>query len=613
VETAVISYRVADFLKKHAPFQAVDDEDLLALARGGRVRFHEPQDFILWQGEPHRLHVFVIQQGTVSLWSESADGSKLRDVRGAGDMLGIERYNDAPACLHTARSESDVIVYAFPAADFEAFVLKYPHALQYVSAESRVTPDYQSPNARRDLPRIFLHDLVGGRAPATCNASDSIAEVARRLLATRAEAIVVTDADRRPRGVLTGEAFLRWAAEGWGSAQDSVESLLHETPTTAAPDASVVDGLLTMGSADVGALAITHDGSVNGRVEALVTRRDLTPLFGDHPAELLRLVRVAEDTTALRELADRSRAFVLDHLTGAGSVEWLARFTSLVDAAVVTRIVSLSGAGQVPASWCFSGSSGRGESLTRMVPTLLAVFEDGVPEPVARSTHRQVFDALLECGYLPRVDLPFETDFYAAGAGSWAARYHNWVRDPVMQQAHRARSLFDVRQVCGHQPLWNGVRQTVADTVDRDFVLLMANDCLDSLPPLTFFQDAVVDSSGQHTATFQLEHSALRPLVDVGRVFALAAGDVLSRSTLERFAGARARLPEQESIFREASDTLRIVLWQQGRVGIGQGTSGAELPPALLSRHDRQVLKRGFHSILRLLEFTSARGWLKAL
>ena len=42
---------------------------------------------------------------------------------------------------------------------------------------------------------------------------------------------------------------------------------------------------------------------------------------------------------------------------------------------------------------------------------------------------------------------------------------------------------------------------------------------------------------------------------------------------------ARRLLPEHEAIFREAAETLRIVLWQQGRVGISQGTDGAELPP----------------------------------
>ena len=118
METSAISYRVADFLKRHAPFNSVDDVDLLALAGGGRVRFHEPNEYILWQGEPHRYQVFVLQQGTVSLWDESAEGARLRDIRGAGDMLGIERYNDAPACLHSARSETDVVLYAFAGPRF---------------------------------------------------------------------------------------------------------------------------------------------------------------------------------------------------------------------------------------------------------------------------------------------------------------------------------------------------------------------------------------------------------------------------------------------------------------------------------------------------------------
>ena len=39
MDTATISYRVADFLKKYPPFQAMDDADLLALAGRGRVRF----------------------------------------------------------------------------------------------------------------------------------------------------------------------------------------------------------------------------------------------------------------------------------------------------------------------------------------------------------------------------------------------------------------------------------------------------------------------------------------------------------------------------------------------------------------------------------------------
>ena len=182
-----------------------------------------------------------------------------------------------------------------------------------------------------------------------------------------------------------------------------------------------------------------------------------------------------------------------------------------------------------------------------------------------------------------------------------------------MHQMSRARTLFDLRPVHGRRMLWQQVEAALLENVDRDFLHVLANDCLASLPPLTFFQDAVVDSAGEHVSTFRLEHSALRPLVDVGRVFAMAAGKVLGRSTMERLATARTLLPAHEQIFREAADTFRVVLWQQGRVGISQGTSGADLPPALLSRHDRHVLKAGFRSILRLLEFTADRAWVKNL
>ena len=80
----------------------MSDTDLLALTIAGRVKFYEANDYILWQGEPHKAHVFVIQQGTVSLWDDSGDRSTLRDIRGAGDLLGIERFSGARACLQSA-------------------------------------------------------------------------------------------------------------------------------------------------------------------------------------------------------------------------------------------------------------------------------------------------------------------------------------------------------------------------------------------------------------------------------------------------------------------------------------------------------------------------------
>ncbi|HET7238362.1 MAG TPA: putative nucleotidyltransferase substrate binding domain-containing protein, partial [Terrimicrobiaceae bacterium] len=309
----------------------------------------------------------------------------------------------------------------------------------------------------------------------------------------------------------------------------------------------------------------------------------------------------------------RARTFTLQHLTSAAAVDWLARFTMQTDVSIVGGIIALLDAVELPACWCFCGSSGRGESLTRVLPQVVMILDDDHERTRSLDVHRRVLDSLARCGYFPAADSPFEPAFYAASLGEWKKRYIDWIQAPVLKEMYPARPLFDLRPIQGRQALWHEIEAAVMGAVDHDFLHILANDCMASLPPLTFFHDAVVDESGAETAVFRLEHSAVMPLADVGRVFGMAAKRVMGSSTLQRFAMARALLPEDESIFREAAETMRIVLWQQGRIGISQGTSGAELPPALLSRYDRQILKSGFRSILRLLEFTADPKWLKTL
>jgi CBS domain-containing protein len=398
----------------------------------------------------------------------------------------------------------------------------------------------------------------------------------------------------------------------------------------------VADGVLAMGATASTALAITADGTSSGELHALVTTADVATVFGDQPVAILGDARRASGIPELRAINHRARAFVLQYLENARSVDWLARFTALVDDVIVTRVIQLAGHSDSD-GWCWAvcGSSGRGESLTRLVPELLLIGNTG--QPGLTAAYRSVADLLLECDYLPRptsaeatvgrADSPFEPAFYAAGIGEWKSRYEAWVRSPILEQMYLARALFDLRplQTVGRVPpsptamrggpaihLLRDLEATVAGAVDRDFLRIIANDCVARLPPLTIFQDAV-DDMGERSATFQLDRHALTPLVDVARVYGIAAGRVLGGSTRERFALARRLVPTQAALFHEAADTLSLVLWLQGRIGIRQGTGGAELPPALLSRFDRQVLKSGFRVILRLIQQTSNYDWLDVI
>ncbi len=525
MDTATISYRVADFLKQYPPFQAMDDGDVLALAGSGRVRFYERNEHVLAQGEAHKHHVFVIQQGVVSLWSDANGILELRDVRGPGDLLGVERFNGAPACLHSARAATDVVLYALPAAELEALLDKYPSAMQFVSAYSLVTLDYQAAGERRRPEDVFLHDVVKAGRVVTCDRQDSIRTVARSMRTHGVDAIAVADAGQ-PLAIVTSTDLIAWLADGEGAADQPVSALIHRSLVTLSPAASVADGVLTMGTSGSAALAITADGTPAGELHAVVTAANLTQVFGDQPVSMLRDVQRASTPAQLRALNHRARAFALEYLDSARSVDWIARFTTLVDESIVMRALALvhAAADAGASCWAFGGSSGRRESLTRLAPELVLITPEQSAD--AGAVSQRVTDLLGECDYLPRPDAPFETSFYAASVTEWKRRYVAWVQQPILEQMYLARGLFDLRPLKENHPLHRDIEAAVAGAIDRDFLRVIANDCVARLPPLTIFQDAVVDDMGERSATLQIERHALTPLVDIARVYGIAAGRV---------------------------------------------------------------------------------------
>ena len=609
MDTSEIRYRVADFLKRHPPFNAVDDADLVGLAAHGRVRFFPNDEFLAWQGEPHKTHLLVIQQGTVSLWDEQGGQAELRDVRGPGDWIGAEQFHGARSCLYTARANTDVVTYGFPVYDLEALLEKYPHAAKFVAAMGSVDSTFTRTDTASDPLNTFLQQLAGPLR--TCSAQTTMGEAARLLLDSGAEALAVTDDHGVCRAVVTATQLLNWIATGAGDPGRPLSEIDLPVPGFAGPDTTVAEGALRMASN--GAVAMTDDGQPTGRLLTLLTARDLLPALGDQPAAILESIARAGDLTRLRALNQRARAFVLKYLTRAESVEWMLGYTSRVDDVILRRVFDLITPEGANGCWCVWGAWGRGGSLVPRIPHLMWMQDGGSPEPSIAASYERLVQAFAECGYLPGPDTGHEPSFYLARLEEWRRRYVGWMRNPVLEGMQRSRALFDLRWVAGSVDLTAAIQRDVQDAVDRDILLILAHDCLADLPPLSFYEDAVVEHSGEVTDVFRLQRNVLQPLVDLGRVFGMAAATVTGASTFERFAAARRLLPEHERIFREASEALRVVLWQQARVGISQGTIGAELPPSALSRNDRHLLKSTFPVIQRLIEFAANPSWLDAV
>ena len=612
MQTAAISYRVADFLKQHPPFFGIEEPDLLALISRGRVKFHESDEFLCWQNSNYTPFLFVVQQGSVSLWEEVNGKEILRDIRGPGDLIGVERFLGSQSCPYSAKTNEDVVIYALQAVDFEPLLAKYPQVARYVQAHATAGSIYQEAG-RESVHKMFVAELANNSELQSCRTDCTVAEAARILRTTNADAIPVMSGEKL-QGLLTASDIVGWVADG-GFASQAVKDIMGGVPPPVGPQTLVSDCVLAMSHSNSSIVALTTDGTAAGGLLRLVSAAGLQPAFGDNPLAFLHEIAHAPDVAGLRLLHLRARAFLLGQLTEPSSVDWLAALADRVNICIVKRLIELAGNASERWSWLFWGAAGRRELLMPLEPEIALLCRDTADLSLGREALDRLRADLAECSYLPRATPEFGDALLCATATAWQEQFAQWIRDPILSQMYKARPLFDLRPVLDNADLWQPLEKFIREAINSEpsFQKILANDCLSAFPPLTFFKDAVVEESGERTEVFALEQRALGPIVDVGRVFAIANGCVLGSSTLERLELARSRMPAHEGIFREAAETLRVLLYLQARTGLRLHNSGTEILPSQLSRVDRQALKTGFRAIHNLLEFTYKRLWAETL
>ena len=547
LKTAVIRHRVADFLKQHAPFDALPEADLLALAGSGRVKFHEDDEFVFRQGDAPGPALFVIQQGRVELLDETPAVPRLRDVLGEGDLLGLDRLLGHGRQRHSARTVGDVILYAIDGALFASLAAAHRAVERYVAAHSSAG---RSGSTERtswlDAPMppvaylrarggaLDVHEAPPLEAPLTTRAA------VRAMLATGSSALSVP-----PGGLFTGADLALFS--GWDPA-----------------------GLLA-------------------RIRAAASPAELGPLLGCARRMIL---------DALASPAD------IDDGARLGG----ACIRAALDAAVRIARRELAAAGfegPRPAfCWLAFGPAARGELLAPALPNL-AVVHDGEPSSETAAWFAalagQTIACLNECG------LEGPGLFWPDGAqpcmplSEWKRFYSETVRDPIGCGIYRRREFFDVAALSGDPAVAAALHAHVAaewEHGDRA-IWTMANDTLSNLPPLTLFRGLVVQLDGVQADRLDLRATVLHPIADAARAFAIGV-ESAHPNTIGRLASAAAKHPAQSALFEEAAAAFRAALYFETLAG------QSAIDPSVLGRYDQRVLKTAFASVQRLLEFTTA-------
>ena len=634
MRTSTIKYRVADFLKQHPPFDFLDESELLQLAGHGRVKMHERSERLFEEGRQPGPFVLVIQHGTVRLVNETDDGEQLRDILGAGDLLGVGRFLGHATHRHTALAATDVVLYCLQASDVEQLIATHGEVARYFRATASVrgtrlaaeeTAGETSQRRRRSwLNETGLPDAVTTRRLLTCSPDTAIHAAARQMATHRSDALVVVDAQGLPVGLVTTGELRDRVATAQVSRDAPVNAIMRPPPATARPGGRVGDYLLPMMRVGDALVAVTADGTLDTPVEGLVTSRDLAVRRGTAPAGLASELRWAPSFAELAALHQRIRSLIVEQLTDPGAMGWLLPAVSELqragaagrragDRRVCRRGHGAARPGHLLAPVRQRGSTGAADRpQPRLRPRICRPARGGGGTGTgagrcARAARRRRaprgrFRLLTPCtgGRQSRV---VSAALGLEGALRWVGARPGAAGDlPGAGIVRPARYLGAVaaaaRPAQAHRERAYG---------NDAFIAVLANDTLANQPPLTFFHGLVVDDEETESAHLDIVRSALQPLTDVGRVFALDQGAVEQTSTCERFDQAARHHREQQALLREAAEAFRIALFHRACAGLGGGHDGSLVDPARLTKYGQTVLKSVFRTVVALLELTERR------
>ena len=103
---------IAEFLRRHPPLDALDEETLAAVAASAEIEFHADGTAIIESEEATSEFVYVVRRGSVEL----VTGDRLMDVLGEGEMFGFLSLLHGGPLGFVARAAEDTLVYRIPAA-----------------------------------------------------------------------------------------------------------------------------------------------------------------------------------------------------------------------------------------------------------------------------------------------------------------------------------------------------------------------------------------------------------------------------------------------------------------------------------------------------------------
>ncbi|MEJ2108171.1 MAG: putative nucleotidyltransferase substrate binding domain-containing protein [Acidiferrobacteraceae bacterium] len=610
---------IREFLAGLTPFDHLPEEALDQLPRELSVRYlRRGSKFPPADGGGTNL--YIVRTGAIELRDPAGE---LVDKVGEGELysaacVGTEERQGSDLQGHAAE---DCLLYLMPCSRLGLLREQYLEFDAYFTASLRarlqraLMQQKGTLAAGASLSNIPVRSLVA-RAPVTLSVDSTVGDAARRMTEEGISSLLLLDQERLV-GLLTDSDIRSRCMAANLPPETPVRRVMTKDVHTIAADSPAFEALTTMTRLNVHHLPVMDGGKPVG----LVSNNDLIRFESANTVYLAGAVRRCE---TVGELAAMSKGLpeLQRKLVYAGTTPGhLGRAISSVTDAFSERLLELAeqelGPPPVPYLWVAVGSQARREQTVHSDQDhALILSDDFRPEQhdgYFLALAARVSDGLASCGfpYCPGGIMASNTE-WRQPRRVWHSKFEDWIDQPARKSIMLACNFFDMRPLRGLRELYESwYPDILARAADNEiFLAHMAANALTARPPLGFFRNFLLVHGGEYDHTLDLKLRGIMPIVDLARVYALAAGQP-ERNTAARLraAGDAGTLSKEGAA--NLVDALEFISTVRARHQAQQIRNGREpdnhVQPDELSALERGHLKDAFSVISNMQDALAQR------
>ena len=595
---SVVPQQVTDFLKTSAPFDQLNEEEMIHLAKQASLIYltADNTETLLKENEGR---LFLIQNGQFSVKDAEQSERHLSE----GDYCGYPKLLDNIDYPLSVKVDKPGLVYCFTAAAFHR-VLSFPaiadffHGTRTGALQNQAVVESNSMWLYKALHEVIEHEPVQAAESVSIQQAAQIMSENKvsSLLITRDEKLVgiVTDRDLRNRVVAKGADISL-----------SVADIMTATPAMIHQYRTMFDAMALMSERNIHHLPVVDRNS--RKPLGMITASDIVRHQRGNVLYIIGELSKADNLYELTRLSWQMPHYFATHAKRPGDFDIAGKVLSQATDIMTRKLIHYYQREHGPAplrySWVVYGSQAREDQtmgsdqdnglLLETTPTdSQADYFAGMADYVC--------NGLAKCGIKlcdgnimasnPELRLSLAQAEKEAG---------EWVRQPTPKAIMHFNIFLDARCAAGDAELFRKMQLVRAPLLKQKmFLAALARHNNDISVPLSMFQKFVYEKGYEEKDVIDLKVKAIAIINNLARIYALANGLTMP-STLARLAA----LPSGSGLSTKDAQNLRDIWLFLNRLRWRHQLSGNvtdnRVSVSSLSSIEKHQLKAAFKAIDR--------------